>query len=307
MQSPTLSRLSLALLMLSPLASACSGDSTAPTANVTVTVEPASVELVPGQIHQFTASVAGTNINAVNWTATGGTITSGGFYTAGSEPGSYAVTATSAVSQQAHGEAVVFVREAGLVIPIWNRSDASAGAAQNSQQAKADSADFSGFEATLFAASSTGSASTGITATFHRQTDTGHLNQIDSESFTNVNNTMPPDGTPSAHNRVRLVFEVRNAAVGYTFTAQCTFWGFDAQLRRTSNPTKKYFSYDIMDGEFDDGECEAIEHSDILQPGTYELEVTHTFNTPWDLEPGTTVVREGGYTMRLEFDQAPEL
>jgi len=64
----------------------------------TVEVVPASVSLRPGQTKQFTA-VARDQSGAVmqgtfSWTATGGSITSQGFYTAGTTLGSYGVVAT---------------------------------------------------------------------------------------------------------------------------------------------------------------------------------------------------------------------
>lgn len=286
----------------------CGGDTTGPSAeNVTVAVVPSSIELLPGQTQQFTATVTGTDIKAVNWTASGGTITGGGLFTAGADAGEYVVTAASVVSATSIAEAKVTVRQVGVVIPISNRSRAHAGAADDSKSVTADSADFSGFAASLFAASSSGSASTDITAVFHREAGTGHMYLVESQSSSNANNTMPPDGTPSADNRLHLVFEVRHSDVAFTFTAACTSWGFDARLRKTDDPTRTYFDYDIMDEEFDDDACASIEEADVLGPGTYELYVAHSFSVPWDLEPGTFVEREGGYTMRLEFDQTPEL
>jgi hypothetical protein len=60
---------------------------------------PASVELQPGQTQQFTVSAWNDNGNEVplpepvTWTATGGTITTEGVYTAGDNLGEYTVTA----------------------------------------------------------------------------------------------------------------------------------------------------------------------------------------------------------------------
>ncbi len=68
------------------------GTPTAPP--VTISVSPASVTLAPGATVQFTATVSGTTNTAVSWTATGGTVTQTGTYTAGSTTGTYAVTAT---------------------------------------------------------------------------------------------------------------------------------------------------------------------------------------------------------------------
>jgi hypothetical protein len=75
---------------------------------VTVTqliVNPASVSLPVGgtRLFQVTASYSNgtTGTPAVNWSASGGTITSGGLYTAGSVPGSYRVVAVEPSSGRA--------------------------------------------------------------------------------------------------------------------------------------------------------------------------------------------------------------
>lgn len=65
-----------------------------------VTVTPPSASLSSGQTQQFTASALlsnGTTQNnpSVTWTATGGTVTTGGLYTAGSTAGSFRVIASA--------------------------------------------------------------------------------------------------------------------------------------------------------------------------------------------------------------------
>ncbi len=67
---------------------------TAP-ATVSVSVSPASAALVTGGRQQFTATVSGTSNTSVTWTATAGTISSAGLYTAPATAGSYTATATS--------------------------------------------------------------------------------------------------------------------------------------------------------------------------------------------------------------------
>jgi hypothetical protein len=59
---------------------------------VTVTISPATVTLAPGQTQQFTATVTGP-ASGVTWSATGGTITTSGLFTAGTTTGSFSVTA----------------------------------------------------------------------------------------------------------------------------------------------------------------------------------------------------------------------
>jgi hypothetical protein len=64
--------------------------------SASVSVFPQTASLQPAQQIQFTASVNGTTNTAVIWKTSGGTVTSGGLYTAPSLNGTYTVTATSA-------------------------------------------------------------------------------------------------------------------------------------------------------------------------------------------------------------------
>lgn len=68
------------------------GSATAPA--VTVSVSPASITVQPGSQVQFSAVVQGTINTSVVWKATGGTITTGGTYTAGQTTGTFSVRAT---------------------------------------------------------------------------------------------------------------------------------------------------------------------------------------------------------------------
>jgi len=78
-------------------------------AAITVTVNPASASLSTNGTQQFNAVVTGTANTAVTWTATGGTITASGFYTAPATSGTYTVKATSQASGSASGSATVIV------------------------------------------------------------------------------------------------------------------------------------------------------------------------------------------------------
>jgi hypothetical protein len=62
---------------------------------IVVSMSPGSVTLNPGAAQQFTATVTNATNTDVTWSATGGTITQSGLYTAGTTPGSFTVTATS--------------------------------------------------------------------------------------------------------------------------------------------------------------------------------------------------------------------
>jgi hypothetical protein len=80
-----------------------------------LTVLPAMVALPAGAQQQFTAEMFGIPTAAVTWTATGGTITAGGLFTAGDEAGSFTVTATSSLDPSLRATAVVEVGTAGTV------------------------------------------------------------------------------------------------------------------------------------------------------------------------------------------------
>jgi len=79
--------------------------------NVSLTVSPAAASLQAGQQTQFSATVSGTTNTAVTWTASGGTVTSAGLYTAPSLAGTYTVTATSAADSSKSASAAVTVTQ----------------------------------------------------------------------------------------------------------------------------------------------------------------------------------------------------
>jgi hypothetical protein len=81
------------------------------TRNVSVTVSPTTASLQTGKQAQFTATVNGTHDTAVTWTASGGTVTSSGLYTASSAAGTYKVTATSVANSDKSASAVVTVSQ----------------------------------------------------------------------------------------------------------------------------------------------------------------------------------------------------
>jgi Bacterial Ig-like domain (group 2)/IPT/TIG domain len=83
-------------------------------ARVAVTVDPPVAILQPGRTAQFNATVANAANTAVTWTATGGTIDASGLYTAGSAPGTFTVTATSAADPAAKGTASVTISVLGV-------------------------------------------------------------------------------------------------------------------------------------------------------------------------------------------------
>jgi len=92
------------------------GSVTSNTATLTVTAAVVSVAISPttatvstGGTQQFTASVTGTTNTSVTWTATGGTVSTSGLYTAPATTGTYTVKATSAADTTKSASATVTV------------------------------------------------------------------------------------------------------------------------------------------------------------------------------------------------------
>jgi hypothetical protein len=84
--------------------------------NVIVTISPATANVAAGATVQFTATVTGASNTAINWGASGGTITKDGLYTAPAIGGGYAVQATSAASSTSSATGVVYVTGEGSVL-----------------------------------------------------------------------------------------------------------------------------------------------------------------------------------------------
>lgn len=79
--------------------------------NVIVTVEPSDVTMLTNQQQQFDATVTGVFDTRVVWSASGGSITQTGLFTAPSTPGTYYVTATSLAYSGASDTVAVIVQE----------------------------------------------------------------------------------------------------------------------------------------------------------------------------------------------------
>ena len=122
----------------------------APAQAVAVSITPASVSLQTGSTQTFSAKVTGSSNTGVTWTATGGSITSSGVYTAGSTAGTFSVTATSMADTSKSTKATVTVTAAAPVITITINPTSASLAAGNTQ----------GFSATV-----TGTSNSGVTWT----------------------------------------------------------------------------------------------------------------------------------------------
>src|SRR6185436_3252341 len=81
--------------------------------SVVVTVQPVTASLSPGGTQQFTATVTGASDTAVTWSASGGTITAAGLFTAPQIGGSYVVRATSVADPRSSGTALATVSGGG--------------------------------------------------------------------------------------------------------------------------------------------------------------------------------------------------
>lgn len=82
---------------------------TPPPPPIAVSISPATAALQTGQAQQFQATVTGTTNTTVTWSATGGTVTSAGVYTAPQAAGSYIVKATSVADASKSASATVTV------------------------------------------------------------------------------------------------------------------------------------------------------------------------------------------------------
>jgi hypothetical protein len=90
---------------------------------IVVAVSPATASLAPGQTQQFTATVTGDSNTDVTWSASGGTITAAGLYTAPANGGAYVVRASSVASPGNTATAVVNVTGGGSVVePFFDSS-----------------------------------------------------------------------------------------------------------------------------------------------------------------------------------------
>ena len=85
---------------------------------VAVSLTPGSASLTAGGTQQFTATVTGTSNTAVTWSASGGSISASGLYTAPATAGAYTVTATSAADPTKSASATVTVSMPVVAVSI---------------------------------------------------------------------------------------------------------------------------------------------------------------------------------------------
>ena len=97
-------------------------------------VEPAEVTLPAGGTQQFTAALLGLSTSDVTWSATGGTVTASGLFTAGDEGGTFAVTATSLADPSLDASAIVEIVVPTFTITNLNLHEGASAYAQHLEQ-----------------------------------------------------------------------------------------------------------------------------------------------------------------------------
>ena len=122
----------VSMLMLSLAGCAYTSTNVAPPA-VTVSISPTSASMPTGGTQQFTATVSGTTNTAVTWTASGGSISSAGLYTAPSTAGTYTVNATSVADTTKSAAAAVTVTAPPPVTVSISPTSSSLQAGQSQQ------------------------------------------------------------------------------------------------------------------------------------------------------------------------------
>jgi len=103
------SALSAMLIFVGCEGSVSSSGTNSAKATVVVSVSPTSASVQVGGMQQFSATVTGTSNAGVSWSATGGTISSAGLFTAGSSAGTFGVTATSLADGTKSAQAAVTI------------------------------------------------------------------------------------------------------------------------------------------------------------------------------------------------------
>jgi hypothetical protein len=153
---------------------------------VSISVSPGTASLQAGGQQQFTAMISGTSNTAVTWTASGGTITTTGLYTAPSAAGTYTVKAVSAANSSTSASATVSV--SALQTVSINISPTSLAMPEKWQQ--------------QFSATVSGSANTGVAWTVSKGTGTitqsGLYTAPQAVETDVVTATSQADGTKSA-------------------------------------------------------------------------------------------------------------
>jgi hypothetical protein len=98
---------------------------------VGISVAPTSATINTGGTQQFSATVSGSTNTAVTWSATAGSVSSGGLYTAPSSAGTYTATATSAADSTKYASASITVSAPVAAKPTFTPSPGTYTSAQS--------------------------------------------------------------------------------------------------------------------------------------------------------------------------------
>ena len=211
---------------------------------VAVTISPVSASMLSSGTQQFTATVTGSSNTAVNWSATAGTISTGGMYTAPAAAGSYTVKATSAADATKSASATVTVSAPVVAVSL---SPGSASLSTNATQ--------------QFTATVTGSSNTAVTWSASGGTiSTGGLYTAPSGAGTfTVTATSAADSTKSASATVTVSIPVQHSAtlawspaaavVGYNVYRGSASGGPYTMINTSLNAPANYADFNVQAGQ----------------------------------------------------------
>ena len=92
---------------------------------IVVSITPDKAVLGPGESQQFSAQATSPKYSKLTWTATGGTITNSGLYTAPNVVGTYRVRAASPTNPSVAASALVYVTSSDTIPPVISQVTAS--------------------------------------------------------------------------------------------------------------------------------------------------------------------------------------
>ena len=178
---------------------------------VAVTISPVSASMLSGGSQQFKATVTGSSNTAVNWSATAGSVTTAGLYTAPGTAGTFSVTATSAADSTKSASATVTVSVPEVAVSL---SPGSASLSTGGTQ--------------QFAATVTGSSNTAVnwSATGGTITSAGLYTAPGTAGSFTVTATSVADTTKSASATVTVSVPVQHSAT-LTWNAESSVLGYN--------------------------------------------------------------------------------
>jgi hypothetical protein len=253
--------------------------------DVTVSVQPGAVSLAPGATQQFAANVIGSADVDVAWTATGGTITATGLFTAGATPGNFRVRAISVADPAAFGDATVTVTGGStadiLVLGRTSRATASVVATvdsgsspnadqKNGEQRSIDRDEATTFDVDLMAQRDDGPESARAAARVKEESDpvlgnggnlmsfAGKFSVLVSASASPRDDLTDPVGFASADLVSILQFRVRVNAVAYALVIAVNPGATNLSCRLQGGPPNRSVFIDASS-------------SGTLEPGDYEM------------------------------------